>query len=60
MYSLKKAFSFVLAVAAIGVQAESHTVHFQNKYALLDVELTPMLTQKTKFCLAVALERFVF
>ncbi|KJA28797.1 hypothetical protein HYPSUDRAFT_619789 [Hypholoma sublateritium FD-334 SS-4] len=30
MYSFTKAFSFVLVAAAIGVQAETHTVHFQN------------------------------
>ncbi len=37
MYSFTKAFSFVLVAAAIGVQAETHTVHFQNKYVLLSV-----------------------
>ena len=56
MYSLTKAFSFVLVAAAIGVQAETHTVHFTNKYALPDVE---MLIQETNLRLAVALELLV-
>lgn len=60
MYSFTTAFSFVLVAVVIGVQAETHTVHFQNKYALLGVVvLVPMLIQKTNFRLAVALERSV-
>lgn len=32
MLSFKAVFSLVLVAAAIGANAESHTVHFVNKY----------------------------
>ena len=34
MFSFSSVFSLVLVAAAIGVQAETHTVHFTNKCVL--------------------------